>query len=43
MQPRETHARKEYEQGALEEATIAADPIEQFSLWYDAAVAAKVP
>jgi pyridoxamine 5'-phosphate oxidase len=43
MEPRTTHARKEYEQGALDEATVAADPIRQFAVWYDAAVAAGVP
>ena len=40
---RATHARKEYEQGALDEATVAASPFEQFALWYDAAVAAGLP
>jgi pyridoxamine 5'-phosphate oxidase len=43
MQPRSTHARKEYEQGSLDETTVARDPFEQFSLWYDEAVAAGVP
>jgi pyridoxamine 5'-phosphate oxidase len=43
MDPRTTHARKEYEQGSLDETTAAADPIRQFALWYDAAVAAGVP
>ena len=43
MEPRTTHARKEYEQGALDEATIDRDPIRQFAAWYDAAVAAGVP
>ena len=43
MQPRTTHARKEYEQDALDEATVARDPIAQFATWYDAAVAAGVP
>ena len=43
MEPRVTHARKEYEQGALDEATVARDPIRQFAAWYDAAVAAGVP
>jgi pyridoxamine 5'-phosphate oxidase len=43
MQPRSTHARKEYEQGTLDEASVARDPIDQFSAWYDAAVAAGVP
>ena len=43
MESRSTHARKEYEQGALDEATVDHDPIRQFSSWYDAAVAAGVP
>ncbi len=43
MEPRSTHARKEYEQGALDEATVARDPIRQFAAWYDGAVAAGVP
>jgi pyridoxamine 5'-phosphate oxidase len=43
MPARVTDARKEYEQGALNEADIASDPIRQFTLWYDAAVAAGVP
>jgi pyridoxamine 5'-phosphate oxidase len=43
MQSRSTHARKEYEQGALDEASIEPDPIRQFAAWYDAAVAAGVP
>lgn len=40
MEPRHTHARKEYEQAALDEATVARDPIAQFAAWYDDAVAA---
>jgi pyridoxamine 5'-phosphate oxidase len=43
MDHRSTHARKEYEQGALDESTVAADPVRQFAAWYDAAVAAGVP
>ena len=43
MEHRSTHARKEYEQGSLDEATVDRDPIRQFSAWYDAAVAADVP
>ncbi len=43
MQHRSTHARKEYEQGSLDEASVASDPVSQFALWYDAAVAADVP
>jgi pyridoxamine 5'-phosphate oxidase len=43
MELRTTHARKEYEQAALDEATVARDPIAQFAAWYDAAVAAGVP
>jgi len=38
-----TDARKEYEQGALDEAGVDHDPIRQFTRWYDAAVAAGVP
>jgi pyridoxamine 5'-phosphate oxidase len=40
MDMRTTHARKEYEQAALDEATVARDPIAQFAAWYDDAVAA---
>jgi pyridoxamine 5'-phosphate oxidase len=43
MEQRSTHARKEYEQAALDEASIEPDPIRQFAAWYDAAVAAGVP
>ncbi|MFM7109426.1 MAG: pyridoxamine 5'-phosphate oxidase [Planctomycetaceae bacterium] len=43
MQTRDTHARKEYEQGALDEATVDRDPLRQFAAWYDAAVAAGIP
>lgn len=43
MEPRATHARKEYEQAALDEAAIDRDPIRQFAEWYDAAVTAGVP
>lgn len=43
MPARMTDARKEYEQGALDEAGVEHDPIRQFTLWYDAAVAAGVP
>ncbi len=43
MEHRSTHARKEYEQGSLDEATVERDPIRQFAIWYDAAVAAGVP
>ena len=43
MEPRSTHARKEYEQGALDEATADRHPIRQFAVWYDAAVAAGLP
>jgi len=43
MQPRNTHARKEYEVGTLDESTVARDPVAQFAAWYDAAVAAGVP
>jgi pyridoxamine 5'-phosphate oxidase len=43
MEARQTHARKEYEHGSLDEATVAHDPLVQFAAWYDAAVAAGVP
>jgi pyridoxamine 5'-phosphate oxidase len=43
MEPRTTHARKEYERGSLDEATVDRDPVRQFAAWYDAAVAAGVP
>jgi pyridoxamine 5'-phosphate oxidase len=43
MESRITDARKEYEQGSLDEATVERDPIKQFALWYDAAVAAGLP
>jgi pyridoxine/pyridoxamine 5'-phosphate oxidase len=43
MEPRATHARKEYEQSTLDETTVARDPIRQFAAWYDEAVAAGVP
>ena len=43
MEHRTTHARKEYERGELDEATVDRDPIRQFSAWYDDAVAAGVP
>jgi pyridoxamine 5'-phosphate oxidase len=42
MQPRSTHARKEYEQSALDESSIDRDPFRQFAAWYDAAVAAGI-
>lgn len=42
-QSRATHARKEYEQGALDEGAVEQSPIRQFALWYDAAVAAGLP
>lgn len=43
MDQRITDARKEYEQGALDETSIDRDPIRQFAAWYDAAVAAGIP
>jgi len=43
IESRATHARKEYEQGALDESTVDSNPIRQFAIWYDAAVAAGVP
>jgi pyridoxamine 5'-phosphate oxidase len=43
MESRTTHARKEYEQAALDETLVEASPVQQFALWYDAAVAAGLP
>jgi pyridoxamine 5'-phosphate oxidase len=43
MEPRSTHARKEYEQDSLDESSVDRDPFRQFATWYDAAVAAGVP
>ena len=43
MEPRNTHARKEYERGSLDEGSIDRDPFRQFAAWYDAAVAAGIP
>jgi pyridoxamine 5'-phosphate oxidase len=42
MESRSTHARKEYEQDALDESRVAPDPIRQFAAWYDEAVAAGI-
>jgi pyridoxamine 5'-phosphate oxidase len=43
MEHRTTHARKEYERGALDEGSVDRDPIRQFAAWYDAAVVAGIP
>jgi pyridoxamine 5'-phosphate oxidase len=43
MPSRETHARKSYERAALDEHGIDRDPFQQFTIWYDEAVAAGVP
>ena len=43
MEPRSTHARKEYERGSLDETSVDRDPVRQFAAWYDAAVAAGLP
>ena len=43
MTSRETHARKSYERDALDENGIASDPLHQFTIWYDEAVAAGLP
>ena len=43
MDPRATHARKDYDRGSLDEATVDPDPVRQFAAWYDAAVAAGIP
>ena len=43
MPSRETHARKSYERAVLDEHGIACDPFQQFTIWYDEAVAAGLP
>lgn len=43
MPSRETHARKSYERAALDEYGIDRDPFQQFTIWYDEAVAAGLP
>jgi pyridoxamine 5'-phosphate oxidase len=43
MPSRETHARKSYERAALDEQGINRDPFQQFTIWYDEAVAAGLP
>ncbi len=43
MPSRETHARKSYERAALDEHGIDRDPFQQFTTWYDEAVAAGLP
>jgi len=43
MPARETHARKSYERAALDEHGIDPDPFQQFTIWYDEAVAADLP
>jgi len=43
MPSRETHARKSYERAALNEQGINRDPFQQFTIWYDEAVAAGLP
>ncbi len=43
MPSRETHARKSYERAALDEHGIDLDPFQQFTIWYDEAVAAGLP
>ncbi len=43
MPARETHARKSYERAALDEHDIDHDPFQQFTIWYDEAVAADLP
>ena len=43
MPSRETHARKSYERAALDEHGIDHDPFQQFTIWYDEAVAAGLP
>ena len=43
MPARETHARKSYERAALDEHEIDRNPFQQFTIWYDEAVAADLP
>ena len=43
MEPRATHARKDYERGTLDETTADHNPIRQFASWYDDAVQAGLP
>jgi len=43
MPSKETHARKSYERAALDEHGIDRDPFQQFTIWYDEAVAAGLP
>ena len=43
MPSRETHARKSYERAILDEHGIDRDPFQQFTIWYDEAVAAGLP
>ena len=43
MPARETYARKSYERAALDEHEIDRDPFQQFTIWYDEAVAADLP
>ena len=43
MPARETHSRKSYERAALDEHEIDRDPFQQFTIWYDEAVAADLP
>jgi|TARA_Y100000385_G_scaffold264885_1_gene298692 pyridoxamine 5'-phosphate oxidase len=43
MPSRETHARKSYERAILDEHGIDLDPFQQFTIWYDEAVAAGLP
>jgi pyridoxamine 5'-phosphate oxidase len=43
MPSRETRARKSYERAALDEHGIDRDPFQQFTIWYDDAVAAGLP
>lgn len=37
------HLREDYQKAALLEADVAADPIAQFQIWFDQAVAAELP
>ena len=43
MDHRIAHLRKSYEQGELDEASAAAQPLRQFELWLEQAIRAQLP
>jgi pyridoxamine 5'-phosphate oxidase len=43
MDHRIAHLRKSYEQGELDEASAAAEPLRQFELWLEQAIQAQLP